>query len=159
MLYIFFFVTPISMKLRESPLHCICNTHSRKFPLTPPFFFWGGVCLVLFRDLWGPLFLCLLLAVLLSIDESGLPTDKQVPPPPPPRPSPLPAFTCIDTCAYVCVCCMCCACVVCSCVYMCVRMCVCVCVLVECSFECLFHECVVVSRAFRLFVCTSVPTR
>ena len=27
-------------------------------------------------DLWGPLFLCLLLAVLLSIDESGLPADK-----------------------------------------------------------------------------------
>jgi hypothetical protein len=27
-------------------------------------------------DLWGPLFLCLLLAVLLSIDESGLPASK-----------------------------------------------------------------------------------
>ena len=28
-------------------------------------------------DLWGPLFLCLLLAILLSIDESGLPTGQQ----------------------------------------------------------------------------------
>jgi len=60
-----------------------------------------NACATRNRDLWGPLFLCLLLAILLSIDESGLPTEKDVS-----------LCVCLSVCVCVCVCVY-----VCTCVY------------------------------------------
>ena len=89
-----------------------------------------NACATRNRDLWGPLFLCLLLAILLSIDESGLPTEKDV-------------SLCV--CLSVCVC-------VCACT--CVRVCTITAVLAKSSCLCLTRPpllCVCVSASLLLF--------